>query len=198
MSMNAKKWLDRNVDFKREDVEVRDNKGYCYTLAVVGIIMGAVTGVLAVILQFVIGSKASQEFWTNAIASVCVVIMLVYAGYLLLPMFKNPQIDLGSKVVTTLLALASLAVPFIVGIYVVVFAFMVVAAVAALWFAGKIWHSTAKASLRHTSRPQSQSGPTKYKLEDGTVVTDSGFGSYRGDDGHNYESHIDGTFSRTD
>ena len=111
MSMNAKEWLDRNVDFKREDVEVRDNKGYCYTLAVVGIIMGAVTGVLAVILQFVIGSKASQEFWTNAIASVCVVIMLVYAGYLLLPMFKNPQIDLGSKVVTTLLALASLPFP---------------------------------------------------------------------------------------
>lgn len=198
MSMNAKEWLDRNVDFKREDVEVRDNKGYCYTLAVVGIIMGAVTGVLAVILQFVIGSKASQEFWTNAIASVCVVIMLVYAGYLLLPMFKNPQIDLGSKVVTTLLALASLAVPFIVGIYVVVLAFMVVAAIAALWFAGKIWSSTAKASLRNMARPQSHQGPEKYELEDGTIVTDQGFGSYRGNDGNNYERNLDGTFNMKD
>ena len=196
--MKTKEWLEHNVDFKREDAELRDNKGYCYTLAIVGLIMGAVKGVLAVILQFVISSKASQELWTNIIASICVVIMLAYAGYLLLPMYKNSQVDMGSKVVTTLLALASLAVPFIVGIYVVVLAFMVVAAIAAFWFAWKIWHSTAKASLRHTSRPQSQSGPTKYKLEDGTVVTDSGFGSYRGDDGHNYESHIDGTFSRTD
>ncbi len=196
--MKVKEWLDRNVDFKREETEVRDNKEYCLTLAVVGALMGVVTGIMAVIFQFVISSKASQELWTNIIASVCVVTMLAYAIYLLLPMFKNSQIDIGSKVVTSLLSLVCLAVPFVIGIYVVVLAFMAVAAIAAFWFAWKIWHSTAKASLRHTSRPQSQSGPTKYKLEDGTVVTDSGFGSYRGDDGHNYESHIDGTFSRTD
>ena len=197
MSMKTKEWLERNVDFKREDAEVRDNKGYCYTLAIVGLIMGAVTGVLAVILQFVISSKASQELWTNIIASVCVVIMLAYAGYLLLPMFKNSQIDMGSKVVTTLLALASLAIPFVVGIYVVVLAFMIVAAIAALWFAGKIWSSTAKSSLRNMSKPQSHQGPDKYELEDGTIVTDTGFGGYRGNDGNNYERHVDGTFSKT-
>ena len=60
-----KEWLDRNVDFKREETEVRDNKEYCLTLAVVGALMGVVTGIMAVIFQFVISSKASQELWTN-------------------------------------------------------------------------------------------------------------------------------------
>ena len=64
--MDIKKWYENNVNFRREESEVRDNKGYAYTLGAAGLIAGAATGVIVVILQTVLegvsGSQSAADY----------------------------------------------------------------------------------------------------------------------------------------
>ncbi len=197
--MKIKEWFQKNVDISREETETRDNVGYCSTLAVVGLGMGMVTGILAFIIQMIVSGHDSQQTWTDVVAGIIVVAMLAYFVYLLLPLFVDKNVTVGQKVVTGLLGLVCLAVPFILGIYLIVLAVMIVAALAALWLALKVWGTSSSSSSGYTPPAQNQNyGPEKYKLDNGTVVTETGFGDYSGSDYHSYERNIDGTFSRKD
>ena len=130
--MRIKEWIRDNVSLKREDTEVRDYKGYGYTLGVVGLAAGGAMAIIVFIVQMIMGSATSSETVVNIIATAIIVALLAYLVWLLLPMFKDSSISIGSKVLTTVIALASLAVPFIIGIYVVVLAVIAVIGLAAL------------------------------------------------------------------
>lgn len=197
--MKAKEWLKKNVDFHRDEAEVRENKGYCATMAAAGLITGAVTGILVVILQFAISGHEAQQNWISAVSIIAIVAMIAFLIYMLLPLFKDTTIEIGSKILTTLACIACLIVPFIIGIYAVILIFMAIAALAALWLALKVWGSSSSTSSSSYNPPKEDYGPQSYKLDDGTIVTENSFGGgYHGNDYHNYERNFDGTFSRTD
>lgn len=197
--MKTKEWIKENVDFRREEKEVRNNKGYCATMGAVGLIVGAATGILVIILQFAVSGHEAQQKWISAVSIIAIVAMIAFLIYMLLPLFKDSKIEMGSKILTTLACIACLIVPFIIGIYAVVLVFMALAALAALWLALKIWGSSSSTSSSSYRPPKEDYGPKSYKLDDGTTVTENSFGSgYRGSDYHDYERNIDGTFSRTD
>jgi len=198
--MKAKDWLKENVDFRREEAEVRDNKGYCATTGAVGLIVGAVTGILVIILQFAVSGHEAQQKWISAVSVIAIVAMIAFLIYMLLPLFKDSSIEIGSKILTTLACIACLIVPFIIGIYAIVLVFMAVAALAILWLALKVWASSSSSSSSSNHMPPKEDyGPKSYKLDDGTTVTENSFGSgYHGSDYHDYERNSDGTFSRKD
>lgn len=197
--MKAKEWLTQNVNFRRKDTEIRENKGYFATMAACGFIVGIITGIIVIILQFAVSNPESQQTWMNIISSIAIILMVGFLLYMLTPFFKASNITLGNKILTTLISIACLAIPFIIGIYAVMLLFMLVAALAALWLALKIWGSSSSSSSSSYSAPKENHGPEKYKLDDGTTVTENSFGGgFHGDDYHNYERNIDGTFTRTD
>ncbi|MBQ8458056.1 MAG: hypothetical protein IJ540_10695 [Prevotella sp.] len=134
------------MDFRREETEVRENKSYALTMAVGGLGMGVITGIIVVILQLVISGHDSQQTWINAVTYVIGALMLAYLVYMLLPLFKDPAITIGSKIITTLISLGCLIVPFIVGIYLVVLMFMVVVGIGTLYLCLKLWLSSSKSS----------------------------------------------------
>lgn len=198
--MKTKEWLN-DLDFRREETEVRENKSYALTMAAGGFGMGIVTGILVVILQLVISGHESQQAWINAVTYVIGALMLGYLVYLLLPLFKDPAISVGSKIITTLISLTCLIVPFIVGIYLVVLMFMLVVGLGTLYVCLKLWLSSSSSSSSSSSyrAPREEYGPEKYELDNGAIVTENSFGGgWHGDDGHNYRREIDGTFSRED
>lgn len=197
--MKAKEWLKKNVDFRRDEAEVRENKGYYATMTAAGLIVGAVTGILVVILQFAVSGHEAQQKWISAVSVVAIVAMIAFLIYMLLPMFKDSKIEIGSKILTTLACIACLIIPFIVGIYAVILVFMALAALAALWLALKIWGSSSSTSSSSYQAPQERNDRGQITLEDGTVLTENSLGSgYHGNDYHNYERNSDGSFSRTD
>lgn len=197
--MKAKEWLNKNVNFRRDEAEVRENKGYCATMAAAGLIVGAVTGILVIILQFAVSGHDAQQNWISAVSIIAIVAMIAFLIYMLLPLYKDSSIEIGGKVITTLVCIACLVVPFIVGIYAVVLVFMAIAALAALWLALKVWGSSSSTPSSSYRPPQDDYGPKSYKLDDGTTVTENSVGGgYHGSDYHNYERNYDGTFSRTD
>lgn len=197
--MKAKEWFKKNVDFHRDETEVRDTKGYCATMAGAGLTTGAVTGILVVILQFAVSGHEAQQKWISAVSIIAIVAMMVFLIYMLLPLFKDTTTEIGSKILTTLACIACLVVPFIVGIYAVVLVFMAVAALAALWLALKVWGSSSSTPSSSYRPPKDDYGPKSYKLDDGTIITENSVGGgYHGSDYHNYERNYDGTFSRTD
>ena len=198
--MKAKEWLEKNVDFRREDTEVRDNKGYCTTMAAAGLAVGLVTGILVIRLQLAISSHESQLTWVSIVSCIAIFSMIAFLIYMLLPLFKDPTITIGSKILTTLACIACLIIPFIIGIYAIILLFIAVVALGALWLGLKIWGSSASSSSSHSySAPRESNGPKSYKLDDGTTVTENSFTSgYHGSDHHDYERNTDGTFSRTD
>lgn len=197
--MKAKEWLQKNVDFRRDDTEVRDNKGYCSTMAIAGLAVGIVTGVLVIILQLAISSYESQQTWISVISSIAIVTMLTFMIYMLFPLFKNSTIAFGGKIVTTILCLACLIIPFAIGIYAIVLLFIAVVALGVLWLGLKIWGASASTPSTSYRASRDEYGPKSYKLEDGTTVTENSVTSgYHGSDHHDYERNIDGTFSRID
>ena len=198
--MKAKEWIKKNVDFRRENTEVRDNKGYCATMAAAGLAAGIVTGILIIILQLAINSHESQQTWISIVSCAVIMTMLSFMIYMLLPMYKDLTITIGGKILTTLACVASLIIPFIIGIYAIILLFIAAFALAALWLGLKVWGSSASSSSSHSySAPRENNGPKSYKLDDGTTVTENSFTSgYHGSDHHEYERNIDGTFSRTD
>lgn len=198
--MKAKEWIKENVDFRREEAEVRDNKGYCATMGAVGLIVGAVTGILVIILQFAVSGHEAQQYWISAVSVIAIAAMIAFLIYMLLPLFKDTSVEISSKILTTLACIACLIVPFVIGIYAIVLVFMVLAALAILWLALKVWGSSSSSSSSSNYMPPKEDyGPKSYKLDNGTTVTENSFGTgYRGSDYHDYERNIDGTFSRTD
>lgn len=198
--MKAKDWLKENVDFRRDEAEVRENKGYCATMAAAGLIVGAVTGILVVILQFAVSGHEAQQNWISAVSIIAIVVMIAFLIYMLIPLYKDSSVEIGSKILTTLACVVCLVVPFIIGIYAVVLVFMALAALAALWLALKIWGSSSSSSSPGNHMPHKEDyGPKSYKLDDGTTVTENTVGGgYHGSDYHDYDRNPDGTFSRTD
>lgn len=198
--MKAKDWLKENVDFRREEAEVRDNKGYCATMAAAGLIVGAVIGILVIILQFAVSGHETQQKWISVVSVIALAAMTGFLIYMLLPLYKNSTITIGGKALTTLASVACLIVPFVIGIYAIVLVFMALAALAVLWLALKIWGSSSSSSSSSNYMPPKEDyGPKSYKLDDGTTVTENSFGSgYHGSDYHDYERNSDGTFSRKD
>lgn len=144
--MKIKEWLKEHVNFKREAEEVRDNKEYAITLGVVGLIAGAIMGIVIVILQMVLGSATSAQKTTNILSVVVILALIAYLIWLLLPMFKDPSLSISSKIATTVISLVCLAVPFIIGVYLVVLAIMAVVVVVVLWLGLKIWGSSSSSS----------------------------------------------------
>lgn len=196
--MKINEWIDENVNFRREENEVRDNKGYGYTFAGAGLCVGVVTGILLIIVQFVTSSHSAQQTWSNIIFFAAMAALIAFGCYLLMPLLKDSEISIGSKILTVFISLASAVVPMIIAVWLAMIVFMVVVALAVLWLALKVWvssNSSGGSAPSHHDRP---SGPDKYELDDGTIVTDHGFGSYSGDDGHGYDRNMDGSFTRKD
>ena len=197
--MKAKEWIKENIDFRREETEVRSNKGYCATMAAAGLAVGVVTGIIFIILQFAISNYEALQRWTNIIAGIALLALIAFLVYMLLPLFKDASLTMGAKMLTALLSVACLIVPFIIGVYLVMLIFMALAALAALWLALKIWGSSSSSSSSYKPPVHEGNGPKSYKLDDGTIVTENSFTSgYHGNDGHDYERNIDDTFSRAD
>lgn len=180
--MRIKEWIRDNVSLKRGDTEVRDYKGYGYTLGVVGLAAGGAMAIIVFIVQMIMGSATSSETVVNIIATAIIVALLAYLVWLLLPMFKDSSISIGSKVLTTVIALASLAVPFIIGIYVVVLAVIAVIGLAALWLGLKLLGSSQKADREDPDLIETMMGLGRRKgskgdydtinSEDGTLYGD--------------------------
>ena len=197
--MKAKEWIKENVDFRREETEVRSNKGYCATMAAAGLAAGVVTGIIFIILQLAISNYETQQRWTNTIASIVFFALIAFLIYMLLPLFKDGTSTIGTKMLTALLSVACLIVPFIIGIYLVMLVFMAIIALAVLWLALKTWSSSSSSSSSYTPPVHEDHGPKSYKLDDGTIVTENSFTSgYHGNDGHDYDRNMDDTFTRAD
>lgn len=64
-------------------------------------------------------------------------------------MFKDPNISIGNKILTTVICFACLAIPFIIGIYLIVLAAIALVGFVALWTAGKIWWASQKANREY-------------------------------------------------
>lgn len=196
--MDIKKWINDHVNFRRGDTEVRDNKEYGYTFAGAGLCVGAVTGILLILIQFITSSHETQQTWSNIFFVVALALLIAFGWYMLTPLLKDSTRSVGSKVMTVLIALASAVIPMIIAIWLVMMVFMVVVAIGVLLLALKVWASSNSDGGSSSSHNNRSNGPDKYELDDGTIITDHGLGSYSGSDGHSYERNMDGTFSRKD
>lgn len=144
--MKIKEWFREHVSIKRGDTEVRDNKGYAFTLGTVGLITGAIMGIVVVILQMVLKSAESTQTAISVFSIVIVVALLAYLVWLLLPMYKSPDINIGSKITTTFLSLICLIIPFVIGVYIAVLAIMGIIIILILWFGLKIRGASSSSS----------------------------------------------------
>ena len=144
--MKLKQWFEKNVDFSRSDSEVRDKKGYGYTLAAAGFLGGALTGIVVMILQMAITDHDTMQTLANIVSGIIVIALLAYMVYLLLPFYQSGTESIGSMVLTTLFSLACLAVPFVVGVYFVVLMAVVFVALGCLWLIGKLMGTKSKNS----------------------------------------------------
>ena len=198
--MKIKDWLTENVNFKRNSTEIRSNKGYGATMGAAGFATGIVTGIIIIILQFAVNSYDNQQTWINTVCAIALIAMVAYLIFMLLPVFADKSLSIADKICTTLISVGCLIGLFIAGIYITILLFMLVAAIVILWLALKVWlssNTTSSSSSRHA--PKQDYGPEKYKLDDGTTVTENSFGGgFHGDDYHNYEKNLDGTFTRVD
>ena len=180
--MKIKEWINENVDLKREENEIRDYKGYGFTLAAVGLVAGAATAFVTIILQTVFGSASASQTIVNFVATAIVVALIAYLVWLLLPMFKDSGISIGNKILTTVICLACVAIPFMIGIYLIVLAAIALVGIAALWIVGKIWGTSEKANDEDTDlittmmgfggKKGSKSDYDTIASEDGTLYGD--------------------------
>ena len=201
MLMKFNEWVKENVDFRREESEVRENKGYYATMGAAGLAVGVVAGIAIIILQFAVSNPQSQQNWINGVSIVAILAMIAFYVYMLLPAFKSPEIDTASKVTTAIISFLCIGGAFIAGVYITMILFMIVATLAIIWLVFKVWLSSNSSSSSSSYKTPSNepSGPNQYKLDDGTIVTENSFTSgYHGSDYHDYERNSDGSFSRTD
>ena len=199
--MKIKEWIQKvweKVNLRREKNEVRENKDYAITFAILGIITGMVVCTFIVIFQLFVSNLETQNVLIKIVTNIASTGLLAYVVWMLLPMFKSER-TIVHKLLTTLLALACAFIPYIIGFYLAMLFFLGLVFLFALWVAGKLMGWWVKDNARVTSQaPRPSSGPEKFELSDGTVVTDIGFGSYSGSDGHSYERGFGDTFTRKD
>jgi uncharacterized membrane protein YidH (DUF202 family) len=197
--MKVKEWIDENVHLKREETEIRDNKGYCYTFGAAGLMLGVLMGIFTIIIQFAVSNPETQQTWISLFFVLGCIAVIGYGVWMLLPLFKSAEASTKDKVIPAVIAFACSYVAFLVGLFVTVVLFLIVVVILIVMFALKLWASTEAESRAKQSAPQHHdSGPEKFELSDGTIVTDQGFGSYSGNDGHSYERGVGDTFTRTD
>ncbi len=146
--MNIKNWLKKNVHFCREEKEVRDFKGYGYTLAAGGISVGLLTGLVVMILQMAVKDSDTVQTLSSTAFVILGVGALAYMVWLILPMFQDPERSVGNKVVTALFSLACTIIPFILGIYAFILMMLVVIGLVAFFVFGKIMFPSKKKSKK--------------------------------------------------
>lgn len=141
--MKLNHWIKKNVDFSRGEAEVRDNKGYGYTLAAAGFIGGVVTGIAVLILQMIVSNHDTVQTLTNIVSGIIAIALLAYMVYLLLPFYQSGVTSIGGMVLKTIFALACLIVPFIIGVYAVVLMVIVLVALGCINLALKSMTSSS-------------------------------------------------------
>lgn len=199
--MKIKEWIKENVVFRRDENEVRENKGYYATMGAAGLAAGIVAGIIIIILQFAVTGHDAQQNWINVVSIVALVAMIAFYIYMLIPVFKSPELDTASKVITGVISLLCIGGAFIAGIYITMLLFMVVAILVVLWLALKVWLSTSSSysSSSYKAPRQDDYHKEEYKMLDGTTLTKNDYSdTYHGSDNHDYERNLDGSFSRTD
>ena len=144
--MKIKEWIKENVVFRRDENEVRENKGYYATMGAAGLAAGIVAGIIIIILQFAVTGHDAQQNWINVVSIVALVAMIAFYIYMLIPVFKSTELDTASKVITGVISLLCIGGAFIAGIYITMLLFMVVAILVVLWLALKVWLSTSSSS----------------------------------------------------
>lgn len=100
-----KQWLNQNVDFKRDDAEIRDYKGYGYALAAAGFGAGMLLGLIAFIAQSGLVSPNLEETIANTAGSVLTFGLLAYMIWLILPFLQCSEKTIGDKALMTDLGL---------------------------------------------------------------------------------------------
>ena len=193
----AKVWIQENVNLNREGNDERGLKDYAITFASAGLIMGAAVCTIIILSQFFVSSQTQQTI-ANIASSVGTTALLAYIVWFLFPVLKSGEVSIGNKILTTVLALVCTFVTFVIGVYMAMIFFIILCVLLALWFAGFLLDVWVADSSSSSSRVQHRSGPDTYLLDNGTKVTDTGFGSYSGDDGHSYSRGIGGGFTRKD
>ena len=199
--MKIKEWVKENVDFRREESEVRENKGYYATMGAAGLLVGVVAGIVIIILQIAVSNQQTLQNWMNGVGIVAIFAMIAFYIYMLLPAFKSTTLDTASKVTTAILSLLCIGGAFIAGIYITMILFMIVATLAILWLVFKVWLSSnsSSSSSSYKEPVKDDYRPEEYKLFDGTILTKNDYtDTYHGSDNHDYYRNIDGSFSRTD
>lgn len=186
-----------NLDRKLFDGKRGDFSPIVGQMAMYSLIIALAMGICIVITQFAIDGMEAQQNIVNVISVVGFVALIGLLVKLMLPLWQS-TISMSGKVLYTLFVGGVAFVCWLLGILLV----YLVVILLALWLGLKIWSifspsSTSSSSSYHA--PKENSGPEKYELEDGTIVTENSFGGgYHGNDYHNYERNSDGTFSRID
>lgn len=185
--------LDRKLfDGKRGDFSPVVGQTAAYSLFI-----ALAMGICIVIAQFAVDGMEAQQNIVNVISVVGFAALIGLLVKLMLPLWKSPMSSSGKVLYTFFVG----GVSFVCWLLGIVLIYLVVILLA-LWLGLKIWSLTSSSpgssSSGHQS-PKDNNGPAKYKLDDGTIVTEDSFGSgFHGNDYHNYERNSDGTFSRTD
>lgn len=185
-----------NLDRKLFDGKRGDFSPVVGQMAAYSLFIALAMGICIVIAQFAVDGMEAQQNIVNVISIVGFAALIGLLVKLMLPLWKSSMSSSG-KVLYTLFVGGVSFVCWILGILLI----YLVVILLALWLGLKIWSlfSSSPRSSSSYQAPKENSGPEKYELEDGTIVTENSFGGgYHGNDYHNYERNSDGTFSRTD
>jgi len=186
-----------NLDRKLFDGKRGDFSPIVGQMAAYSLFIALAMGICIVITQFAVDGMEAQQNIVNVISVVGFAALIGLLVKLMLPLWKSSMSSSG-KVLYTLFVAGVAFVCWILGIVLI----YLVVILLALWLGLKIWSLTSSSPRSSSSSyqtPKENSGPEKYELEDGTIVTENSFGGgYHGNDYHNYERNSDGTFSRTD
>ncbi|MBO4905436.1 MAG: hypothetical protein J5486_00170 [Bacteroidaceae bacterium] len=194
----TKVWIQENVNLNRGETEVCELKDYAITFASAGLLMGAIVCTLVVLSQFFLSGIETQQTFASIVSTIASTALLVYIVWFILPVLRSGEISIGNKILTAVLAIVCAFATFVIGVYLAMLFFIGLCILFALWFAGKLFGWWVEDSSRSTTHHHHSSGPDTYLLDNGTKVTDTGFGSYSGDDGHSYSRGIGGDFTRKD
>ena len=186
-----------NLDRKLFDGKRGDFSPIVGQMAAYSLFIALAMGICIVIVQFAVDGMEAQQNIVNVISVVGLAALIGFLVKLMLPLWKSSMSSSG-KVLYTLFVGGVSFVCWLLGIVLI----YLVVILLALWLGLKIWSLTSSSPGSSSSSyqtPKENSGPEKYELEDGTIVTENSFGGgYHGNDYHNYERNSDGTFSRTD
>ena len=185
-----------NLDRKLFDGKRGDFSPIVGQMAAYSLFIALAMGICIVIVQFAVDGMEAQQNIVNVISVVGLAALIGLLVKLMLPLWKNSMSSSG-KVLYTLFVGGVSFVCWLLGIVLI----YLVVILLALWLGLKIWSLTSGSgsSSSNYHAPKENNGPAKYKLDDGTIVSEDSFGSgFHGNDYHNYERNSDGTFSRTD